>query len=136
MHQSSPNTDGPGEDKTSKGFDPPIRTELTPSYQTFYHEVEGCKHFSHPNTLSVLRISETLFPLCIMSPWMPSGNIIQYVQKNQDVNRLMLVCVRRGSDRRLTVSIACRNLQWPLVSSWVGYFPRPYCPGKGRENVR
>ncbi|KAF9643697.1 kinase-like protein [Thelephora ganbajun] len=57
----------------------------------FWHEVEGCKHFSHPNVLPVLQVSETLPPLCIMSPWMPDGNISQYTQKNPSVNRLMLL---------------------------------------------
>ena len=28
-----------------------------------------------------------------MSPWMPDGNIVQYTQKNQDANRLMLVWI-------------------------------------------
>ncbi|KAF9649128.1 kinase-like protein [Thelephora ganbajun] len=61
------------------------------SHQIFYHEVEGCKHFSHPNVLPVLQVSETLFPLCTMSPWMPDGNILQYTQKNPSANRLMLL---------------------------------------------
>ncbi|KAF9641989.1 hypothetical protein BDM02DRAFT_2861287 [Thelephora ganbajun] len=48
-----------------------IRTRSTTNSEkikrTFYHEVEGCKHFSHLNVLPVLQISETLFPLCIKS---------------------------------------------------------------------
>lgn len=63
----------------------------------FYHEVEGCKHFSHPNILPIVRISENLFPFCIMSPWMPGGNIIQYIERNPSANRLMLLAeVCRG----------------------------------------
>ncbi|KAF9641934.1 kinase-like protein [Thelephora ganbajun] len=72
-----------------------IRTRSTTNSEkikrTFYHEVEGCKHFSHLNVLPVLQISETLFPLCIVSPWMPDGNISQYTQKNPSVSRLMLL---------------------------------------------
>ncbi|KAF9649115.1 kinase-like protein [Thelephora ganbajun] len=59
--------------------------------QIFYHEVEGRKHFSHPNVLPILQVSKTLLPLYIMSPWMPGGNILQYTQKNPNVNWLMLL---------------------------------------------
>ena len=70
-----------------------------PSYQIFYQDGQGCKHFSHPNILPVIEVSEGLFPFCIMTPWMPGGNIIQYTQqKNRSANRLMLVIVRQ--DRR------------------------------------
>ena len=64
----------------------------SPSRQIFYDEVEGCKHFSHPNILPVVQVPEALFPFCIMSPWMPGGNIVQYTQNNPSANRLMLVC--------------------------------------------
>ena len=33
----------------------------------------------------------TLFPLCIVSPWMANGNIIQYIKMNSGANRLLLV---------------------------------------------
>ncbi|KAF9649106.1 kinase-like protein [Thelephora ganbajun] len=59
--------------------------------RTFYHKLEPCNHFSHPNALPVLQVSDTLFPLCIMSPWMPDGNILRYTQKNPSANRLMLL---------------------------------------------
>ena len=73
-----------------------------PSYQIFYHDGEGCKHFSHPNILPVVEISEAPFPFCIMTPWMPGGNIIQYTKKNPSANRLMLVIVRQGWQGRPT----------------------------------
>jgi len=47
---------------------------------------------SHPNVLPVVRVSEALFPYCIMSPWMPDGNIAQYTQANPGADRLVLVC--------------------------------------------
>ncbi|KAF9649121.1 kinase-like protein [Thelephora ganbajun] len=65
-------------------------TNLEKIKRTFFHQVEGCKHFSHPNVFPVLQVSETLFPLCIMSPWMPDGNILRYTQKNPSANRLIL----------------------------------------------
>ena len=36
-------------------------------------------------------VSETLFSLCIVAPWLPNGNILDYVRKNQRVNRLQVV---------------------------------------------
>jgi len=63
------------------------------SHQIYCREVEGSKHLSHPNILPIIEISETLYPLCIMNPWMPDGNIVQYTQKNKNADRLMLVCI-------------------------------------------
>ena len=68
------------------------------SYQIFYRNGQGCKHFSHPNILPVVEVSEELFPFCVMTPWMSGGNIMQYIQKDPSANRLMLVIARR--DRR------------------------------------
>jgi hypothetical protein len=50
----------------------------------------GRKSISH--VLPVIEVSKTLVPFCIMSPWMPDGNIIQYTKMNPDVNQLILVC--------------------------------------------
>ncbi|KAF9643372.1 hypothetical protein BDM02DRAFT_3104534, partial [Thelephora ganbajun] len=41
----------------------------------FWHKVEGYKHFPHPNVLPVFQVSEALFPLFTMCPWMPDGSI-------------------------------------------------------------
>ena len=68
-------------------------------YQTFCHGTNGYMQISHPNLLPVLEVSKTLFPFCIMSPWMPDGNIIQYTKMNPDVNRLMLVCAYQHEDQ-------------------------------------
>ena len=62
------------------------------SYQTFRREINGRKSISHPNVLPVIEVSNTLVPFCIMSPWMPDGNIIQYTKMNPGANRLLLVC--------------------------------------------
>jgi hypothetical protein len=45
----------------------------------------------HPNVLPIIDVSETQFPFCFVSPWMPDGNITQYTQTNLGTNRLMLV---------------------------------------------
>jgi len=56
--------------------------------------VEESKLNSHPNVLPVIRVSEGGFPLCIMSPWMPDGNITQYTKANPGADRLILVRAR------------------------------------------
>jgi len=66
------------------------------SHQAYCRGVEEYKYLSHPNVLPVIEVSETLFPLCIMSPWMPDGNIMQYTHKNRDANRLMLVGIHQN----------------------------------------
>jgi hypothetical protein len=67
--------------------------------QTFHHKINALKFVSHPNLLPIIEVSETLFPLCIMSPWMPDGNVIQYTQTNPSANRLMLVCAHQPEAR-------------------------------------
>jgi len=67
-------------------------------YQIYRRVVEKDKLNSHPNVLPVIQVSEEPFPLCIMSPWMPGGNIFQYAQANAGANRLMLVRVHRAGD--------------------------------------
>ena len=66
------------------------RTKRAP-YQTLRREINGRKPGSHPNVLPIMQVSETLVPFCIMSPWMPDGNIIQFTQMNPGGDRLLLV---------------------------------------------
>jgi len=68
--------------------------------QIFRFVSEGNKPNPHPNVLPVIELSETLFPFCIVTPWMPDGNIIQYTQVNPSANRLVLVRVHRPEDLR------------------------------------
>jgi len=65
------------------------------SYQIYRRVIEEIKRNPHPNVLPIIGVSEALFPLCIMSPWMPDGNITQYTEMNPGVNRLALVCAHQ-----------------------------------------
>ena len=65
------------------------------SYQAFRREITGRKSISHPNVLPIIDVSERMFPFCIVSPWMPNGNIIQYAKMNPDADRLLLVRARQ-----------------------------------------
>ena len=66
------------------------RSQFT-SYQIYRRVIEESKLDSHPNVLPVIRASSGEFPFCIMSPWMPDGDITQYAQMNPAVDRLTLV---------------------------------------------
>ena len=61
------------------------------SYQTFRRKINGRRFIAHPNLLPIIEASEALLLFCIMSPWMPDGNITQYTQMNPDAERLPLV---------------------------------------------
>jgi len=61
------------------------------SHQTYRRVVEESKVNSHPNVLPIIGVSKGPFPVCIMSPWMPDGNITQYTQSNPGADRLVLV---------------------------------------------
>ena len=89
-----------------------------PSYQIFYRNGQGRKHFSHPNILPVVEVSEELFPFCVMTPWMPGGNIMQYIQKDPSANRLMLVIARRDRRGRPTDCVH-DSLQKPAAASYI-----------------
>lgn len=46
---------------------------------------------SHPNIVPFIGVSMLLFPLCMVSEWMPQSNVRKYVKCNSQVNRLKLV---------------------------------------------
>ena len=64
-------------------------------YQTLHREINERKSIPHPNVLPILEVSDTLVPFCIMSPWMPNGNITQYIRMNPGADRLLLVRVHQ-----------------------------------------
>jgi len=60
-------------------------------YQVYCLAMKRGKFNPHPNVLPIIEVSEKLFPLCIVSPWMPDGDIAQYIQMNPGAERLTLV---------------------------------------------
>lgn len=70
------------------------------SSQRFYREIVEWKYVSHSNVLPFLGVSETLFPFCIISPWLPNGNILKYAEEHREVNRLQLVSNHRDLRRQ------------------------------------
>ena len=51
------------------------------------------KRSEHPNIVPLLGV--TVVPLQLVSVWMPSGDLLEYIERNSSVNRLSLV----GSSR-------------------------------------
>ncbi|KAF9645572.1 kinase-like protein [Thelephora ganbajun] len=74
-----------------KSFRTQTAKNLDKIKRRFYHEIIGWKYVSHPNVLPFLGVSETLFPFCIITPWLPNGNIVEYTRKNIQANRLRLL---------------------------------------------
>jgi hypothetical protein len=85
--------------------------------QRFYREIVGWKYITHPNVLPVIGISETPPPFCIITPWMPNGNIVEYTRQNPDINRLLLVGVEMLSEDQTSDRITDSSRNRPVVSS-------------------
>jgi len=49
------------------------------------------KHLEHPNVLPLLGV--TLTPFQLVSNWMPGGDLLGYINKHSDADRLGLVGV-------------------------------------------
>jgi serine/threonine protein kinase len=82
--------------KTRKVTHPAFLIPLTPPanyhHQVFCKEVVMWRKISHPNIVPFLGLSEALVPLCMVSEWMPNGNVQDYVAKNPEISRVQLVC--------------------------------------------
>jgi len=61
------------------------------SWQRLFQEIVIWRRLSHPNVLPVLGVSPKLFPLCVITEWMVGGNIVEFVSKHPEFNRLRLV---------------------------------------------
>ena len=66
--------------------------------QWFCKEVVTWKTLRHPNVLPLLGVTMSEDPLrfVMVSEWMENGNIIQYLKKRVDADRLELVCLLFG----------------------------------------
>ena len=116
---SDPDAGALGQDQTG-GWQFPIsvRRARSDPDQRFYHEVVGWKHMSHPNVVPFLGISETLFPFCIISPWLSGGNILEYIRRYRGVNRLHLVSDHHDIHRQtVRDSVLCSLPKLLVVSN-------------------
>ena len=73
-----------------------LPTPLTPTanyhLQVFCEEVATWRWVSHPNVVPFLGVSGVYAPLCVVSEWMPNGNVRDYIGKNPETSRLQLAC--------------------------------------------
>ena len=59
--------------------------------QRFCREVVTWKTLRHPNVLPLLGVTMTETRFVMVSEWMEKGNINEFVKRNAETNRLMLV---------------------------------------------
>ncbi|KAJ7846469.1 kinase-like domain-containing protein [Mycena leptocephala] len=59
-------------------------------WQTFCREALYWGRLDHPNILPFLGVDEKMFKpsFCLISPWMDNGNLINFLEKNPDFDRL------------------------------------------------
>ncbi|KDQ56518.1 hypothetical protein JAAARDRAFT_132211 [Jaapia argillacea MUCL 33604] len=65
-----------------------------PLYQLkrdFCSEAIIWKRLKHDNVLPFLGISTTLFPLCMISPWMFHGSVVEYLEENPSADKPKLL---------------------------------------------
>ena len=72
---------------------PILRYQRSP--QTFHQVTVKSKHLTHPNIVPLLGV--TIDPPQLISDWMSGGNLMEYITKQSDVDRLRLVGVFSGS---------------------------------------
>jgi serine/threonine protein kinase len=59
--------------------------------QRFCREAVTWKHLRHPNILPLLGVTVGEHQLAMVSEWMENGNINEFIQKDEHVNRTELV---------------------------------------------
>lgn len=66
---------------------------LTRARQSFYREVVSWKQFKHPNLLLLEAATKTSRGLTMISKWMESGTIMDFVVAHPGTNRPKLVTI-------------------------------------------
>ena len=69
-----------------------------PVLQNFASEAVIWQQFSHPNILpffGVFHVPDKIPRVCLVSPWLEEGNVVEFLNRNGDTN-----CVQLVSDNR------------------------------------
>jgi len=59
--------------------------------QRFCREGVAWKHLRHPNILPLLGVTVSEYRFALVSEWMENGNINEFTEREQRVNRVELV---------------------------------------------
>jgi len=112
----------------------PMRARAQPNFnQGLYCEIAEWKHVSHPNVIPLLGVSESLLSFCIISPWLPNGNILEYSRKHGGANRLHLVSNHhnpRTQGAETQSLTACASCLWSRISAFTEHHTRWYSSGE------
>jgi serine/threonine protein kinase len=60
------------------------------------------KRLNHPNVLPTLGAGPDIAELCVVSPWMPDGHLLQYLKKYPGAPRVSIVSVHGVYDNEFT----------------------------------
>lgn len=86
-----------GQDVALKVFRTYESSSVRTIYEGFCNEAIQWRRLHHPNVTPFIGIDTTLFPLCILSPWMPNGNVTAYLKTNPTADRFdLLIDIAHG----------------------------------------
>lgn len=71
-------------------------------FQRYYKELTVWKRLNHPNVVPALGAAPDIAELCVVSPWMPDGDLLQYLGKNPGANRFSIVRIHAAHTNELT----------------------------------
>jgi len=57
----------------------------------YFEEVTVWKRLNHPNVLPNLGASPDIAEFCVVSPWMPEGDLLQYLKNHPGANRVSIM---------------------------------------------
>ena len=86
---------------------------------------------NHPNILSIEGVAPKLFEFCMVSRWMPNGDILEYITKYPEVNRLELASLTHQQ-----LDFALTGLQLVGVTRGLGYLHNNEVVHGGLKSVR
>jgi len=101
----------------------PVHSLCSTLTQRLCREIITWKHLSHRNILPLFGISLSTDPhgFCVLTEWMPNGNVIRYARSNPEADRFRLVspaayCFHVISCNKKTSSSLKSCLVWPTFT--------------------
>ena len=60
------------------------------------------KRLDHPNVVPTLGVGLDIAELCMVSPWMPDGHLLQFLAKYPEASRVSIVSIHDVHDNEYT----------------------------------